>query len=817
MCIFLHHATRAATARPRKEGEMNHPHVGIGAPVRRTEDRRFLTGRGRYTDDISLPGQCYAVLVRSPHAHARILGISTAAARAAPGVIELFTGADLISDGVGPLPCVWQITSKSGLPMNEPPRHALAIEKVRHVGDPVMMIIAESEVAARNAAELAEVDYDVLDPVVVTATAADASSAQIHDEALENTCFDWHIGDAQMVDAAFAKAPHRVALDLVNSRILANPMEPRSALAEFEAASQASTLYTSSQNPHLIRSMICGGVLDIPEHLLRVVAPDVGGGFGVKCYLYPEEVLVTWASRKIGRPVKWTADRSESFLSDAHARDHVTRVELALDNEGIFLGLRVATVANLGAYLSTWGPSIPTYLYAPMLAGQYRTPAIYAEVKGVFTTTLPVDAYRGAGRPEANFVIERIIDTAARELGFDPVELRRRNFIAPLSMPYATPVGMTYDSGHFEKCFDRALAAADYHGLSERRRASKARGKLRGFGLSCYIEACGLSPSRISGSLGSRIGGFESAQIRFNPDASVTVLTGSHSHGQGHETSFAQIVSEMLGVPIERIGIVHGDTAQTPFGLGTYGSRSAAVGGSAIHLAVTRVIEKGKAIAAHLLEATSGDIEYASGTFAVKGTDRRVTIKEIAKAAYVPHNYPLEKFDPGLDELAFYDPKNFTFPNGTHICELEIDPKTGKTEITQFVVVDDFGRIINPMIVEGQVHGGLAQGIGQALYEHAVYDAQSGQLLTGSFMDYAMPRAKDLPDFDISYHEDAPCVHNPLGVKGCGESGTIGAAAAVMNAVHDALSIRGVKNIEMPATPFRIWQALRETNPMKAM
>jgi carbon-monoxide dehydrogenase large subunit len=798
-----------------KETEMPKTQDGIGASVRRTEDRRFLTGRGRYTDDFNLPRQGYAVMVRSPHAHARILGISTEAVRSAPGVIAAFVADDLLGDGVGPLPCVWQITDRFGMPMNEPPRHALAVGKVRHVGDAVMMIIGDSEAAARTAAELVEIDYEVLDPVVVTASAADASSAQIHEEAPDNTCFDWHLGDAAAVDEAFKAARHRVALDLVNTRILANPMEPRSALADFEASTQNCTLYTSSQNPHLIRSMICGGVLDIPEHRLRVVAPDVGGGFGVKCYLYPEEVLVTWAARKLKRPVKWTADRSESFLSDAHARDHVTHVELALDAEGIFLGLRVATVANLGAHLSTWGPSIPTYLYAPMLAGQYRTPAIYAEVKGVFTTTLPVDAYRGAGRPEANYVIERVIDTAARELGFDPIELRRRNFISPQAMPYATPVGMTYDSGHFEKCLDRALAAADHEGFANRQRMAEARGKLRGIGISCYIEACGLSPSRMSGAIGSRIGGFESAQVRFNPDASVTVLTGSHSHGQGHETSFAQIVSDMLGISLDRIEIVHGDTAQIPYGLGTYGSRSAAVGGSAIHLAATRVINKGKVIAAHLLEVNSDDIEFDSGVFTVKGTDRRVTIRDIAKAAYVPHNYPLEKLDPGLDELAFYDPKNFTFPNGTHLCEIEIDPKTGMTEVVQFVAVDDFGRVINPMIVEGQVHGGLAQGIGQALYESAVYDPESGQLVTGSFMDYAMPRAKDLPSFNVSYHEDAPCTHNPLGVKGCGESGTIGSAAAVVNAVHCALAPLGVKSFDMPASPFRIWNAIRNATTVK--
>jgi aerobic carbon-monoxide dehydrogenase large subunit len=788
---------------------------GIGAPVRRTEDRRFLTGKGRYTDDIQLHRQAHVVIVRSTHAHARILSIDTTSAKAAPGVIAVFTGQDLIEDKVGSLRCIWQITNKSGSAMNEPPRYALAADKVRHVGDPVAMIVAETESQARDAGELVEIDYDILPPVVVTATAADPGSARVHEEAENNVCFDWHVGSKAAVEEAFASARHLVSLDVVNTRIVANPMEPRSAMAEYDASTECFTLYTSSQNPHLIRMMICGGVLNISEQKLRVVAPDVGGGFGVKCYLYPEEVLVTWASRKCNRPVRWTADRSESFISDAHARDHVTHAELALDEGGRFLGLRVSTIANLGAYLSTWGPSIPTYLYAPMLAGQYRTPAIYAEVKGVFSTTLPVDAYRGAGRPEANYILERLIDTAARKLGFDPIDLRRRNLITPEMMPYETPVGMTYDSGHFGKCLDRALSKADYAHFAERRRESESRGKLRGFGLSCYIEACGLSPSKSSGKIGSRIGLYESAEVRFNPDASVSVMTGAHSHGQGHETAFAQIAAQLLGVPFEKILIVHGDTATTPFGLGTYGSRSAAVGGSAIAVAANRVIEKGRKIAAHLLEVDSRDVQFANGVFAVAGTDARVSIADVAKAAYIPHNYPLETLDPGLDEQAFYDPKNFTFPNGTHICELEVDPLTGAIEILKFVAVDDFGKIINPMIVEGQVQGGLAQGIGQALLEHAVYDEDSGQLLTGSFMDYAMPRASDLVNFDVSYHEDAPCTHNPLGVKGCGESGTIGAATAVMNAVQDAISARVDRHLDMPASPNRVWHALHDADGTK--
>jgi carbon-monoxide dehydrogenase large subunit len=497
--------------------------------------------------------------VRSTHAHAQILSIDIAAASSAPGVIAIFTGRDLLNDNVGSLKCIWQITNKTGTVMNEPPRYALAVDKVRHVGDPIAIVIAETEFQARDASELVDIDYGVLTPVVSTAKAAQAGSSKIHEEAIDNVCFDWEIGSKSAVDSAFSRAHHSISMDIVNTRIIANPMEPRSALAEYEPSTGNFTLYTSSQNPHLIRMMICGGILDISEHKLRVVAPDVGGGFGVKCYLYPEEVLVTWAARKCRRPVRWTADRSESFISDAHARDHVTHAELALDEKGNFLGLRVSTIANLGAYLSTWGPSIPTYLYAPMLAGQYRTPAIYAEVKGVFSNTLPVDAYRGAGRPEANYILERLIDTAARELGFDPVELRRRNLISPEMMPYGTPVGMTYDSGHFEKCLDRALIAADYAGITARKKSSKGQGKLRGFGISCYIEACGLSPSSLSGKIGSRIGLYESAEVRFNPDASVSLMTGAHSHGQGHETAFAQIASDMLGIDFEKIQVIHGE------------------------------------------------------------------------------------------------------------------------------------------------------------------------------------------------------------------------------------------------------------------
>lgn len=782
---------------------------GIGQPVLRTEDRRFLLGRGNFTDDHRLEGQRYAAFVRSPVAHANIVKIDAADAREIDGFVTFFTGQDLLDDDIGPLPSIWEITNQDGTKMHEPPRRALAVDKVCHVGDAVAMVIATSPSGAREAAELVDVEYDVLDPVVSTARAISQGGTPVHEGAPNNICFDWGLGDSDAVDIAFASAKHIVKIDLVNTRVVANPMEPRSALANFDSISEAYTLYTTSQAPHLVRTLLCGSVLKIPEQKMRVIAPDVGGGFGVKCYHYPEEVLVSWAARKCGTPIKWTADRSEGFLSDAHARDHVTHAELALDENGTFLGMRVDTIANLGAYLSTWGPSIPTYLSAPMLAGQYKTPAIHARVRGVFTNTLPVDAYRGAGRPEANYVIERLIDTAAQQLGMDRVEIRRRNMIPPEAMPYQTPVRMCYDSGHFEKCLDMALREIGYSTFEKRRIASEKRGKRRGIGFSCYIEACGLSPSRGADQIGARLALYESAEIRFNPDASVSVFSGAHSHGQGHATVFAQIVSDKLGVPFDRIEIIQGDTDRIPFGLGTYGSRSAAVGGSAISVCADRLIEKGKKIAAHMLNADLEKIEFSDGVFGVKGTNLSLTIGDIVESAYKPYDYPLETLDPGMDEMAFYDPENFTFPNGTQICEVEVDEKTGVVDVVRFVAVDDFGNILNPMIVEGQVHGGLAQGIGQALMEHAIYDEDSGQLVTGSFLDYAMPRASDLPSFEVSYHEDAPCTHNPLGVKGCGEAGTIGSATAVMNAVLHALEYLDVKHMDMPASPNRVWHAIR--------
>jgi carbon-monoxide dehydrogenase large subunit len=786
----------------------------IGTPVRRREDFRFVTGQGTYTDDLNRPGQLYAFILRSPHAHARLRGIETAAARRAPGVVAVFTGQDMAADGIGGLPCGWLIHSKGGSPMVEPPHPPIAVDRVRHVGDQVAVVIAESLAQARDAAELIAVDYAEEPAVVDPAEALEPGRPLVWDNAPNNLCFDWHLGDAAAVEAAFARAHHIARLDLVNNRLVPNAIEPRAAIGEFDRATGEYTLYTTSQNPHVIRLLMGAFVLHIPEARLRVVAPDVGGGFGSKIYHYAEEAIVTWAAGKLKRPVKWRAERSESFVSDAHGRDHVTHVELALDQGGKFLALKVSTIANMGAYLSTFAPCIPTYLYGTLLAGVYTTPAIYVETKAVFTHTVPVDAYRGAGRPEATFLLERIVDVAADEMGIDPAELRRRNFIPKEAFPYQTPVALQYDSGDYAATLDLALKAADYAGFEARRREAAARGKLRGIGIATYIEACGIAPSAVVGALGARAGLFESAEIRVHPSGSVTVLTGAHSHGQGHETSFAQLVADGLGVPLDTVEVVHGDTAKIPFGMGTYGSRSLAVGGSAIVHAMNKVIAKGKKIAAHLLEAAEADIEFKDGKFTVAGTDRAKSLAEVALAAYVPHNYP-EGLEPGLDETAFYDPKNFTFPSGAHIAEVEIDPDTGRVTIVNFTASDDFGRIINPMIVAGQVHGGLAQGIGQALLEGCVYDKQTGQLLTGSYNDYAMPRADDLPSFTVSTHATL-CTHNPLGVKGCGEAGAIGAPAALTNAVVDALKPFGVKHVDMPLSPEKLWRVIAQHRPRAA-
>ncbi|HUG25111.1 xanthine dehydrogenase family protein molybdopterin-binding subunit [Piscinibacter sp.] len=772
----------------------------IGKPLLRREDRRFLTGAGQYTDDVVLPGQTYGVFLRSPHAHARIRAIKLDAAKQSPGVLAIFTGSDLADAKVGGLPCGWLIHSKDGTPMKEPPHPVLAQGKVRHVGDQVALIVAETYLQAKDASELIEVDYDEL-PAVVEAATAEAASASVHDDVPGNVCYDWGHGNKDAVDAAFAKAAQVTKLEFVNNRLIPNAMEPRAANATYTRHDESYTLYVANQNPHVERLLMSAFVLGLPESKVRVIAPDVGGGFGSKIFLYAEETALVWASKRVGRPIKWTAERSESFLTDAHGRDHATTAELALDDKGNFLAMRVHTIANMGAYLSTFASSVPTILYATLLAGQYKTPAIYCEVKAVFTNTSPVDAYRGAGRPEATYVVERLVEQAARDMKMDPAALRRQNFIT--EFPYATPVGLTYDTGDYAAHLNKAMELADVAGFPARRDASRANGKLRGLGYACYIEACGLAPSNIAGALGARAGLFEAGEVRVHPTGTVTVFTGSHSHGQGHETTFAQVVAGKLGIPVENVEIVHGDTGRVPFGMGTYGSRSLAVGGTAIVKAVDKIIAKGKKIAAHLLEAADTDIEFENGEFKVAGTDKKVPFGSVALTAYVPHNYPLDKLEPGLNENAFYDPTNFTYPAGSYVCEVEVDPETGQTRIESFTAVDDFGNLVNPRIVEGQVHGGLAQGLGQAMLECCVYDKESGQLLTGSYMDYAMPRADDLPNFKVD-NVVTPCTHNPLGVKGCGEAGAIGSPAAYMNALTDAL---GVKDLAMPATAERVWNA----------
>ena len=779
----------------------------IGESVLRKEDLRFLTGAGQYTDDVLLQDMAYTVFVRSPHAHAVIKKVNKSAALAAPGVLAVFDGEDVAADKVGGLPCGWLITSTNGEPMKEPPHPILAQGKARYVGDGVAMVVATSYEAAKNAAELVEVDYEVLKAVVDVRDAQAAGAPLVHDEAPANHCYKWAIGEKAKVDEVFQTAAHVTKLDLVNNRLIPNAMEPRAAIGVYNRASDEYTLYVSNQNPHVERLLLTAFVMGLPEHKVRVVAPDVGGGFGSKIYLYAEDVCVTWASRKLNRTIKWTAERSESFLTDAHGRDHVSHAELAMDKDGKFLALRVHTDANLGAYLSTFSTCVPTILYATLLAGQYTTPQVYVEVDAWFTNTAPVDAYRGAGRPEATYLLERIVTRAAWDLGLSQDEIRRRNFIT--EFPYQTPVALQYDIGDYHSCLNQAQELADVKGFEDRKKASEAKGMLRGIGYSSYIEACGLAPSNIAGALGARAGLFECGEVRVHPTGSVTVFTGSHSHGQGHETTFAQVVAARLGIPVENVDIVHGDTGRVPFGMGTYGSRSISVGGAAIMTALDKIEAKAKKIAAHLLEASDTDIEFSNGEFVVKGTDKKIPFGQVALTAYVPHNYPLDKLEPGLNETAFYDPTNFTDPAGTYICEVEIHPKTGETRVDRFTAVDDFGTIINPMIVEGQVHGGLAQGIGQALLENCVYDRDSGQLLTGSYMDYAMPRADDLPEFKIG-HVCTPCTTNPLGTKGCGEAGAIGSPPAVMNAVLDALAPLGVKDIDMPASPHRVWKTIQE-------
>ncbi|MDB4073536.1 xanthine dehydrogenase family protein molybdopterin-binding subunit [Ascidiaceihabitans sp.] len=788
-----------------KDGEIK---SGIGASSKRREDVRFLTGNGNYTDDINIRGQAYVFFLRSDVAHGTLNSVDTSAAAAMPGVVQIFTGADF--EAVGGIPCGWLVTDKHGEPMQEPKHPVLAHGKVRHVGEPIAAVVADSLEQARDAAEAIEVDISELPAVINMKDAFKEGATKVHDDLTSNLCYDWGFVEENKgaVDEAFKNAHHVTTLELVNNRLVANPMEPRVAIADYARSDEQHTLYTTSQNPHVIRLLMGAFVLGIPEHKLRVISPDVGGGFGTKIFHYQEEAFCTFAAKACNRPVKWTSSRSEAFMSDAHGRDHVTTIQLALDKDNNFTALRTDTLANMGAYLSTFASSVPTWLHGTLMAGNYKTPLIYVNVKAMFTNTVPVDAYRGAGRPEATYQIERVIDMAARELGADPVALRRQNYVT--EFPYATPVAVEYDTGDYHATMDKLEEIGDFTGFEERRKESEAKGKWRGLGINNYIEACGIAPSNLVGQLGARAGLYDAATVRVNATGSISVMVGAHSHGQGHETAFPQVVADMIGIDESQIDIVHGDTSKIPFGMGTYGSRSLAVCGSAMVRATEKIIAKAKKIAAHLLEASDTDIELKDGMFSVAGTDKSVAWGDVTLAAYVPHNYPLEEIEPGLEETAFYDPSNFTYPAGAYACEVEVDPDTGKVTIERFAAADDFGNVINPMIVSGQVHGGIAQGVGQALLEGCSYDEESGQLLTGSYMDYAMPRADDLPFYSVDHSCQTPCTHNPLGVKGCGEAGAIGSPPSVVNAVIDALHSGGKKvaHIDMPLTPDRVWNAI---------
>tara|TARA_B100000579_G_scaffold410159_1_gene399798 strand:- start:27 stop:2390 length:2364 start_codon:yes stop_codon:yes gene_type:complete len=782
----------------------------IGKSVKRVEDNRFIKGEGKYTDDFNMDNQTYAIYVRSPHAHANIKSVNTSKAEAMEGVVKIFTGKDIADAGIVGSICGWQVDFKNGDTMKEPGHPIMVADKVRHVGDAVALVIAENRQIARDAAGLVETEYEVLDAVVDPKAATQNGAPLVHDDVPNNTIFDWELGNKDETDEAFEKAHHVTELSYHNQKLIPNAIEPRAALAHYDSNEDKYTLYTTSQNPHMARLIIAAFVLSIPEHKLRVISPDVGGGFGSKIFVYNDECGVLWAAKQIGRPVKWTADRTEAFFTDCHGRDHVTDAKIAMDKEGNIIGLRTKTYASLGAYLSNFSSCVPTYLHGTLMQGLYTSPAVHVDVTAVVTHTVPVDALRGAGRPEAAFCIERLVETAAREIGMDPAEFRLKNFIPPfdgVKQPgYQTQVALQYDSGNYEGALKKALKNANYEKLKTERYKARSDGKLMGIGFSTYVEACGIAPSAVVGSLGARVGLYDAASIRVHPTGKVTIHVGAHSHGQGHETTFSQIVADSFGIGMEDVHVLHGDTENVPFGMGTYGSRSLAVCGSAIMKSVDKVKEKGARIAAHKLECSPEDLEFANGSWNVKGTDKSVGFGDVALTAYVPHNYP-ENEEPGLDFASFYDPANFVYPFGAHICVVEVDKDTGEVKIVRYIAVDDAGNIINPMIVEGQVHGGVAHGIGQALYEGAVYD-DSGQLLNGSMLDYCMPRADNFPKFETDYTV-TPCPHNPLGVKGIGEAGTIASTPAVVNAVVDALSDFGVKDLQMPLTPQRVWGAMQ--------
>lgn len=781
----------------------------IGKPIKRREDARFLKGAGKYTDDIKLPKMAHSAFVRSPYASAKVLSIDVSAAKNAEGVIAVYTGHD--DCGAYGVPCGWQVDFKDGETMREPLHPLLAKDKINHLGEAVAIVIAETLELARDAVELVEVDYEELPAVTDPKKAMEAGAPLVHDQWKDNAAFDWCIGnDRAEVEAALAGAHHVTEMEYRNQRLAPNAMEPRSYIADYDVNADKWTLYTSTQNPHLIRLLLCAFVLGIPEHKVRVVSYDVGGGFGSKIYHYTEEALLTWASKEIGRPVKWTSDRSEAFLTDAHGRDHYVISKMGFDKEGKIVAHLTDEYCAMGAYLSTFAPAVPTYLHGTLFQGLYTTPLIHLNVTAPFTNTVAVDAYRGAGRPEATYLLERMVSKAAKEMKMDPAEIRFKNFIPAfdgVKQPgYQTQVALQYDSGDYAPTLKKGLKMVGYDDFRKEQAAARKKGKLLGIGLSTWIEGCGIAPSAVVGALGARAGLYEVGHVRVQPTGKVSVFTGSHSHGQGHETVFAQFVADKLGIPMDDVDIEHGDTDQVAFGMGTYGSRSLSVGGSAIIKSIDKVLEKGAKIAAHKLEAAEEDLEYAEGKWTVKGTDKSVSFGDVSLTAYVPHDYP-EGLEPGLDFSSFYDPTNFTYPFGTHIAVVEVCPDTGKVDLQRFVSVDDVGNVMNPMIVDGQIQGGVVQGIGQALLEEVVYD-DAGQMISGSYMDYAMPRADDVPMIETD-RTVTPCPHNPLGVKGAGEAGTIGSTPAVVSAVVDALAHLGVTDIQMPLTPQRVWKAMQ--------
>ncbi|HXP29623.1 MAG TPA: xanthine dehydrogenase family protein molybdopterin-binding subunit [Stellaceae bacterium] len=768
----------------------------LGSATPRIEDAQLLRGRGRYTDDLVLPRQAHLYVLRSPHAAARIRRIETAKAAVAPGVLLVLTGADAAADGLGALPSRVPRKRRDGKPYFVPPYRILALDRVHHVGDPVAAVVAESVAAAKDAAELIEVDYAILPSITDTAATVEPGAPAVWDEVPDNVCFYQELGDKAAVDAAFARARHVVSEHFVITRVTTVPMEARAAIGFYDEREERYTLYAPMQAPHMMRADLATKVFKLSENQFRLVSLDVGGGFGMKGSGFPELALVLWAARKLKRPVRWNCERSESFVADHHARDNVSDVALALDENGKFLALRVKTIANLGAYVAING-TLPPVNNLGGLAGTYTTPHIHVAVSAVFSNTSPTCPYRGAGRPEASYCIERIIDIAARELGIDRIELRRRNMIPAAAMPFKTGLVYTYDCGEFEKTMDMAVELADWKGALRRQAEARSRDKLYGLGIVSIIEIAGGPAERPS---------MEGAEIRFDPTGAVTLLLGTHSHGQGHETSFRQIAHHALGLPPERVRLVYGDTDKVFFGTGTFGSRSMSIGGTAVMRAADKVIAKGKLIAAHLLEAAAVDIEFADGRFTVAGTDRSIDLFEVAKASFQPQRMPRD-LELGLGANVIAAPDACNFPNGCHVCEVEIDRDTGIARIARYAVVDDVGRAVNPLLLHGQVHGGIAQGAGQALCEAMVYDRGSGQLLSGSFMDYCMPRADDLPPFAVESN-DVPTATNPLGVKGAGEAGAVGALPAVMNAINDALAPLGIRHFEMPATPQRLWQAI---------